>query len=38
VIGFGNIGRGVVRLMRPFEMRVLVATPRSLPEEPRSTT
>jgi phosphoglycerate dehydrogenase-like enzyme len=33
VIGFGNIGREVVRLMRPFEMRVLVATPRLQPDE-----
>lgn len=27
VIGFGNIGRDVVRLMEPWQMRVLVSTP-----------
>lgn len=33
VVGFGNIGREVVRLLRPWEMRVLVTTPRLEPEE-----
>jgi phosphoglycerate dehydrogenase-like enzyme len=33
VIGFGNIGRDVVRLMEPFAMRVLVTTPRLAQEE-----
>jgi len=33
VIGFGNIGRDLVRLAEPFEMRVLVTTPRLTAEE-----
>jgi len=33
VIGFGRIGREVVHLLAPWEMRVLVATPRLSPEE-----
>jgi len=36
VIGFGRIGREVVRLLAPWEMRVLVAT-RSPVEEPHVT-
>ena len=35
VIGFGNIGRDVVRLVEPYAMRVLVATPRLAAEEAR---
>jgi phosphoglycerate dehydrogenase-like enzyme len=33
VIGFGTIGREVVRLLAPWEMRVLVATPRLSSED-----
>jgi phosphoglycerate dehydrogenase-like enzyme len=33
VVGFGNIGREVVRLLRPFEMRAVVATPRLSDED-----
>lgn len=33
IVGFGRIGREVARLLRPWGMRVLVATPRLSPEE-----
>jgi phosphoglycerate dehydrogenase-like enzyme len=33
VIGFGSIGRELVRLVRPYGMRVLVTTPRLAPED-----
>jgi phosphoglycerate dehydrogenase-like enzyme len=36
VVGFGNIGREVVRLLRPWELRVLVSTPRLSPEDART--
>ncbi len=33
VIGFGNIGRDLVRVVEPYAMRVLVATPRLAAQE-----
>jgi phosphoglycerate dehydrogenase-like enzyme len=33
VVGYGRIGREVVRLLRPWELRVLVATPRDPGDE-----